>query len=178
MSVRSHLTRLAATGAVAGLLAAAPALAQQAPIVPDGVEVGSFAPIDRAPLPGERATGRFPGIAPGGPAGIGFGFNGMTEEPAQPGASDTGLTVQAFPGNGNIYSRRDTRMSRLMGDGVLVYENPVNSRNYGYNPRTGGYDRWHGSLSYNQSYLRHLYDGNLAGTPSTGAPLEFWRGTR
>lgn len=175
MSVRANLTRLALTGAIAGLLSAAPAVAEPASIVPEGTKVNGFSQLQRTPLPGERvAPSQFPGYAPGGPE-LGFGGAGIEQEESDP---DVGVTLHAVPGNGPVYAQRDTRMSRLMGDCVMIYENPVRSGYLGYNPRTGGYDRWHGSLSYNHSYLRHLYDGNLAGTPSVSAPTDFWSGQR
>lgn len=169
-------TRLAAA-ALAGLLLAGPAAAEQASILPEGTSVNGFTAMQRAPLPGERARGQSFGGFDGqiGLSGPGFSAPIPGAEEAAP---RTGLTVQGMLGNGTIYTRADTRLSRLTGDGVAVYENPLGGAHFGLNPRTGYYDRWHGSLNYNHAYLRHLYDGNLAGTPSAGAPLDFWRGWR
>ncbi|MFM2045161.1 MAG: hypothetical protein RLY86_3737 [Pseudomonadota bacterium] len=198
--IRTALALIAALGAVAPALAqaeptqVASALPKDRSILPEGVVVQGFSEARRAPLPGERARAGIGADAQmdalsalafqnnGGPAEadglhgsvhVGTGFNGG-------GVASTGFAGARLGalGDGPVMDQRDTRMSRLTGDGVAIYENPFAGSSLGYNPRTGYYDRFNGRLSYNQSYLRYLYDGNLAGAPSVSAPADFWAGRR
>ncbi|WP_029014492.1 hypothetical protein [Niveispirillum irakense] len=154
------------------LVMAAPAMAS----APEG-KVNGFKPIERPLTPGERVAGHSyarPGNDVGGQM---LGITGDSD-----GSSRSGVQFSMsgnWAGNGNSFGSR--RSNSLLGDGVAAYDaEPFysNNRGYYYNPSTNSYQSATPRLSYNQSFLRHMYDGNIAGVPSVSAPLEFWNGRR
>lgn len=158
------------------LLALAAGLAGAVPAVGAEKAYNTFQRIDRAPLPGERAAA----MAQGGPALLSdqraLAMAATPRELDVYGGSDGSSGVRfSVTGQGTIGNpnARD-RASRYLGDGVGYYDNdsfqPSIANSY-YGWGYGGTPR----LAYNESYLRYRYGGNIAGLPSVGAPLDFWR---
>jgi hypothetical protein len=168
---RAGARRAAGIATLLVLMAAGPAFAEEA-----APKVNGFKPIERPVTPGERAASQAyarPGTNPGGSM---LGITGDSDNDSRSGVQ---FYMSGGAGWGNVNSMGSRRSNELLGDGVSVYDaEPFysNSRSY-YSPYTG-YQRATPRLQYNQSFLRHMYNGNIAGVPSVTAPLEFWDGRR
>lgn len=155
------------------LMAAGPVLAEEK----TAPKVNGFKPIERPVTPGERAASQAyarPGTNPGGSM---LGITGDSDNDSRPGVQFYMSGSGANRESPNSMGTR--RANELLGDGVAIYDaEPFysNSRSY-YSPYTG-YHQATPRLQYNQAFLRHLYKGNIAGTPSVSAPMEFWDGRR
>lgn len=158
------------------LLLAAPLLAMPALAQDAGKPVNGFKPITRALTPGERAAAQSY-ARPGDNAAA--AALALTEGGGS-GSPSTGFSMSVSGGNmpmmADGYGAR--RSNQLLGDGQVGYDaEPFfsNNRSY-YTPY--GYTAATPRLNYNESFLRHLYGGNIAGAPSVSAPAQFWDGRR
>jgi hypothetical protein len=169
---RPAARRAAGIATLLVLLAAAPALAEEA----TPPKVNGFKPIERPATPGERAASQAYARPGTNPAGSMLGITGDSDSDSRTGVE---FQMSGGVGWGNVNSMGTRRSNELLGDGVSVYDaEPFysNSRSY-YSPYTG-YQQATPRLQYNQSFLRHMYNGNIGGLPSVTAPLEFWDSRR
>lgn len=138
--------------------------------------VNGFKPITREMTPGERAAAQSyarPTNEVNAAAALALTQGGSSA------ASRSGVTMSVggnMPAFSSGYGAR--RSNQLLGDGQLGYDaEPFYSNNRGYYTPYG-YSAATPRLNYNESFLRHMYDGNIAGLPSVSAPLHFWDGRR
>lgn len=168
--VLPRIARLAALMALP-LVMAAPAMADEAPR-----QVNGFKKIERPLTPGERAAAQSYARPGNDVAGQALGITGDSRGANQ--GVQFYMSGSGAYATGNSFGSR--RSNQLLGDGQPFYDGEPfysNNRSY-YNPYTGSYNRATPRLNYNQSFLRYMYDGNIAGVPSVSAPAEFWDGRR
>lgn len=155
------------------VLVSTPVLAEEA-----APKVNGFKPIERSMTPGERAAAQSyarPGSNPGGST---LGITGDSDSQERNGVQFY-MSGGSRAGWGNVNSMGSRRSNELLGDGVAVYNaEPFYSNNRGYYSPYSGYRPPPPTIQYNQSFLRHMYSGNIAGVPSVSAPMEFWDGRR
>lgn len=160
------------------LLLAAPLLATPVLAADSGKPVNGFKPITRDLTPGERAAAQSYARPGDNAAAAALALAGGIESGG--GAPATGFSMSVSGGNLPVFADGygARRSNQLLGDGQIGYDaEPFfsNNRSY-YTPY--GYTAATPRLNYNESFLRHLYGGNIAGVPSVSAPTQFWDGRR
>lgn len=159
------------------VLLAAPLLTHPA-LADTDKPVNGFKPITRALTPGERAAAQSYARPGDNAVSSALALSGGIETGG--GAPSTGFSMSVSGGNLPVFADGygARRSNQLLGDGQIGYDaEPFfsNNRSY-YTPY--GYTSATPRLNYNESFLRHLYGGNIAGAPSVSAPTQFWDGRR
>lgn len=138
--------------------------------------VNGFKPIERPITPGERAAAAQRYSTPSSEAAA-AALALRDDSSGRESTNGFSMSVNGgmLMGNSGFGARRS---NQLLGDGQIGYDaEPFYSNNRGYYTANGYYSPTP-RLNYNQSFMRHLYGGNIAGAPSVSAPMEFWDGRR